>query len=247
MAISSNGSANDRIAQLEQQVAELKAMRLLVGGLAHDFNNLITAIQGHATLITAEVDAGGEAQESAGAILQASEHAAAIAKQLQNLVRRGPAKREPVDLHRTITEVVKLIRPGTNGNIRIAQRLDAATPVTLADPEQMHQMLLNLALNARESMPEGGLLTFETVDETGSGSACLVLTVRDTGCGIPEADRNRIFEPFFTTRNGGTGLGLAVVAGIVRKHQGDIRVESSARDGSSFQIRLPLAAMPAHG
>jgi two-component system, cell cycle sensor histidine kinase and response regulator CckA len=226
---------------LERQVAELQAMRLLVGGLAHDFNNLITAIQGHASLITAE-GPSGEVQDSAEVILQASVHATAIAKQLQNLVRNAPAKRKRVDIHRTISEVVTLIKPGTGDQIQITQELTSASPITVADPEQMHQMLLNLALNARESMPEGGTLTFRTVDEPGAAGNRLVVSVRDTGCGIPAADRQRIFEPFFTTGAAGTGLGLAVVAGIVRKHQGNIKVESSEGRGSCFQIRLPLAA-----
>jgi signal transduction histidine kinase len=239
----SNGAPNDRIVLLERQVAELQAMRLLVGGLAHDFNNLITAIQGHASLITTE-SAAAEVRESADVILQASEHATAIAKQLQSLVRKGPTKRERVDLHQTISEVATLIKPGTGGKIQIAQELNSASPITLADPEQMHQMLLNLALNARESMPEGGTLTFGTVDEPGTASNRLVVSVRDTGCGIPKADHERIFEPFFTTGSTGTGLGLAVVAGIVRKHHGEIAVESSEGRGSCFQIRLPQAGAP---
>jgi signal transduction histidine kinase len=106
----------------------------------------------------------------------------------------------------------------------------------------MHQMLLNLALNARASMPGGGTLTFQTGEEPGVAGNRLVVSVRDTGRGIPEADRQRIFEPFFTTGDDGSGLGLAVVAGIVRKHQGEIDVESSEGRGSCFRVRLPLTA-----
>ena len=232
----------NRLAELEREVSELKAVSLLVGGLAHDFNNLLTAIAGHAALLEAEALPGSEVQESAGAILRAAEHASVLAQKLQGVARRGTSRREPVDLHRTIEEVAALVRPSRSGRIEIRKEFAAPAAITLADPEQMHQMLLNLALNAREAMPDGGVLTFSTSVQEGPSGRRLVLAVRDTGCGMPPSDRQRIFEPFFTTRQrgGGTGLGLTVVSGIVKRHNGRIEVDSIEGAGSTFRIFLPL-------
>jgi signal transduction histidine kinase len=233
----------NRLAELEREVSELKAVSLLVGGLAHDFNNLLTAIAGHAALLEAEAPPGSEVQESAGAILRAAEHASVLAQKLQGVARRGSSRREPVDLHRIIEEVAGLVRPSRNGRIEIRKEFTAPAAITLADPEQMHQMLLNLALNAREAMPDGGTLSFSTsVQEGPPTGRRLVLTVRDTGCGVPASDRQRIFEPFFTTRqrSGGTGLGLTVVSGIVKRHNGRIEVDSVEGAGTTFRIYLPL-------
>jgi len=233
-------------AELQRQEAELKALRLLVGGLAHDFNNLLTAISGHASLLEAAAAPGTDTHESATAILKAAEHAAAIAGKLQGLARRGGGHKVPVDLHEIIGEITRLLRPTTNGNIRIVERLEAPRAVTLGDPEQLYQVILNLALNARESMPQGGTLTFATWKEEpapGQNQAPrLVVAVTDTGCGIPAADRERIFEPYYTARKpaAGSGLGLTVVAGIVSKHQGRVEVESEEGRGSVFRVYLPL-------
>ncbi len=236
-----NGVCSDPLPEVDGQVTELKALRLLVGGLAHDFNNLLTAIQGHATLLAAEMDHGGEASESVQAIYQASDRAAAIARQLQNLSRRGPIRQERVDVHQTISEVVRLLQRSVDDRIGFLQDLQAPYAVTMGDPEQIYQMLLNLALNARDSMPDGGTIWIGTSTES-KPSGGLLISVRDSGCGIPEEIRERIFEPYFTTRPDGTGLGLAVVSGIVRKHRGEIQVDSVPGGGSTFRVRLPLAA-----
>ncbi len=224
-----------RVAALEHQAVDSKAIRLLVGGLAHDFNNLLTAIAGHAAWIESQSVPGSEARESATAILKAAQRAAAIAEKLQGLARKGGQRREPVNLHLTIAEVVSLLRPITNGHIQIEERLDAPCEEVQADPEQMHELFLNLALNARESMPDGGKLTFATTVDECAGAPHLVVSVRDTGVGIPEADRDRIFEPFFSAgKPDGTGLGLTMVAGIVRQHHGRIRLDSELGCGSTF-------------
>lgn len=229
-----------RIAGLEREVAELKGIRLLVGGLAHDFNNLITAIGGHAALIEAAADANGETQESAAAILKAAERASAIAGKLQNMARRNRNHKVPVDLNATVTEVALLLGPTTDASIEICQDLGAPAATVLADPDEMLQLLLNLALNAREAMPGGGRLTMETSLDEGQ----VVVTVCDTGQGMAPEVRERAFEPFYTTRERrkGTGLGLAVVAGIVEKHGGIVRVDSRPGQGSTFRVSLPLAA-----
>lgn len=234
---------DDQVAALEQEVSELRALRLLVGGLAHDFNNLLTAIAGHAALLEAEHAPGGEVHESASAILKAAEHASAIAAKLQDIARRGKLRREPVDLHEVVTEVVTLLRPTTDRRIAVRYRFRAPSARLIGDPELIHQLVLNLTLNAREAMPDGGELVFETGLTHGAPGrgGVLVLSVRDTGRGISAEDRERIFDPFFTTRGSGqgTGLGLTVVAGIVKKHQGRIEVESVEGRGSTFQVCLP--------
>ncbi|MCP5115330.1 MAG: hypothetical protein GY953_31260 [bacterium] len=231
-----------RMEALERELAELKGMRLLVGGLAHDFNNLLTAISGHASMVEAGSEEGSDSAESATAILKAAEHAAAIVAKLQGMSRRRQTKRVWVDLNEVVSEVTALLRPTTPDGIVIRQELRAKTAGTVADPDQMYQLVLNLALNGRDAMPEGGTLTFETaIDEGGSN---VILEVRDTGKGVPEELRERIFEPFFTTRNddGGTGLGLAVAAGIVKEHTGVIQVRTMPGEGSAFRVSLPLAA-----
>lgn len=236
-----------RLADLERQVAELKSLNLLIGGLVHDFNNLLTAIAGHASLLEEEAVPGSEFQESAVAIRKAADHAAALAENLRSISRLAPSRRQPVDLHATIQEVAALLKPSANGKIFIEQKLRAPSAVTLADPEEMFQLVLNLALNATQAMPSGGALTFETEildkEDRAAGvdaaeAEWVVLTVRDTGRGIPAAIQGRIFEPFFTTRNdgGGTGLGLSVVSRIVNSLHGHIGVESEEGAGSAFRI-----------
>jgi len=230
---------------LEREVAELRAVRLLVGGLAHDFNNLLTAISGHAALLEMEAGQDSEARESAAAILKASQHASALARKLQGIAEEGKRRREPVDLHQVVDEVSTLLKPTTNGDVEILHRFSSQEARIMADPVQIHQLVLNLALNARDSMPDGGQLTFETRRHTESvAEEHLVLSVRDTGCGIAHENLSRIFEPFFTDRSSGsgTGLGLSVVAGVVKKHRGRIQVESEPGCGSAFHVFLPLAA-----
>ena len=232
----------------------MNAVRLVAGKMAHDFNNLLMAISGHAALLQADAAPGTEIHESATAILKAAEHASELAGKLLDISRRGKKRHEPVDLHALVAEVAVLLKPTTGANIIVEQRLEAPSAVTMGDPEQLHQMVLNLALNARDAMPNGGCLTFETrrVEHLpgDSGNGCprpaqwLALSVRDTGPGIAEEIRGRIFEPFFTTReaSGGTGLGLTVVAGVVGKLKGRLEVESAPGRGSIFRVFLPIAS-----
>lgn len=236
------GTARARAAAHERDAAEFAALRLLVGSLAHDFNNLLTTIAGHAALIEAESDPGSEVQESARAVVQAAERASRLVRELRHLVRPTPSEPRRIDLHEVISEVVDLIRPLAHDRVSIHLDFRAPTAVVKADAEQMHQMLLNLLLNAREAMPDGGVLTVET-SLAGEPPGQLVITVRDTGCGIAAEDLSRIFEPFFTTRKaqGGTGLGLAIVARIVKRHGGTVAVESRLGSGSAFRVTLPVA------
>jgi len=228
------------VAEFERQAAEAKVVGLLVGGLTHDFNNLLTAIGGHAALIAAEAELGSEVEESAGAILKAAEHAAAIVERLRNAAQPREVKKVPMNLNDTVAEVAALLQPTTLAGIEIRSELMAPAAVTFADPDQMHRVVLNLVLNAREAMPDGGLLTIET----GQEASHVVITVRDTGHGIVPEIRDRVFEPLFTTRQRGrgAGMGLAVVAGIVELHGGRVAVESQPGVGSTIRVYLPLAS-----
>ena len=227
-------------ADLDRQLRELKARSLLAGTLAHDFNNLLTTIGGHAALLEAGAEPGSDVRESAVAILRAVEHGGAIARKLAGLSRPRREAEVAVDLNSTVAEVAALLRPISGKTIEIREELLAPEASTIADPGEMHQLVLNLALNARESMPEGGRLTIETRLE----GPHVVLTVRDTGAGIDPEVRDHIFEPFVSTKNGdcATGLGLSAVAGIVERNGGFVRVESQPGEGSTFRVYLPLAS-----
>jgi len=216
-------------------------LRLLVGALAHDLNNVLAGILGHAATLAAE---SGDPAPGAAAIQQAVERASSLTAQLLDLA--GPEQRRsiPVDLDSIAREVAALVRDTTPASIRIELQLETGRGRVLGDPDQLHRMILNLALNARQAMPEGGALTLATRLGEGPRGPFVELAVCDTGHGIPESIRDRIFEPFFTTRGeeNGSGLGLAIVHGIVRNHDGLIQVKSDPASGTTFLVRLPAAA-----
>jgi len=203
--------------------------------VAHDFNNLLAGILGHASLIEAIAESQ-EVRESAATIRKASERAVELTRQLLHYSGDRPVRFAPVDLHETITEVASLV---AGSPIRVTRRLKAARATVAGDAGQLHQMVLNLAVNARQAMASGGELTFET-SSCGDGSM-FCLSVRDTGPGVPRDLRERIFEPMFTTRSagGGSGIGLYVVKRVAAAHGG--RVELAPTDaGAEFRVHLPL-------
>jgi len=244
--------------ELEEQLRhsqKMEAIGRLAGGIAHDFNNLLTAILGYAELLKRHALPGSETYEAAQTIEKAAERAAELSRQLLGFARRGKHQNVPVDLHAEIQEVVALLSRTIEKSIRITQHLDAEHPFVMGDPAQIEQVILNLAVNARDAMPEGGELAFSTqlvdLDEqycrTRAEAACgryLLLAVTDTGCGIPQETLKHIFEPFFTTKGDrkAVGLGLATVYGIVRNHGGFVRVYSEVGQGSTFKVYLPVAA-----
>lgn len=220
-------------------------LHLFARSFAHDFNNLLTGILGHAALIQTATDAGSETREAAGVIYKAAERAGELVGQLMHFTRGGMGRSLPVDLHATAGEVAGLLKRSVDTNLHLALELNATRFQISGDPGQIHQMLLNLALNARDAMPEGGTLSIETADHPGGGAfrdPAVALTVRDTGCGIAPAIRDAIFQPFFTTKpkGHGSGIGLAIVDRVVRSHRGHVTVESEPGAGSAFRIYLPL-------
>jgi PAS domain S-box len=228
--------------RLEEQIRQsqkMEAIGVLAGGIAHDFNNLLTGILGYAYLLQEENEEHGIKSEGLEVIIKSSERAAQLTTQLLGFARRGKNQNAPNDIHALVKEVTDLLQRTIDKRIRIACDLHAARSYVLGDPNQMYQTLLNLCVNARDAMPDGGDLLIST---RVNGSS-LVISVSDTGVGIPDAIRDRIFEPFFTTKesNHGSGMGLAMVYGIVKNHGGSVQVESSVGVGTTFHITLPLS------
>jgi PAS domain S-box-containing protein len=235
----------DQQAQLAQAQV-LHTIGLLAGGIAHDFNNLLTGFAAHASLLRGQVQRLGLDAHDVDGLERLIQRAAALTQKLLAFGRRQILRAVPLDAGRLVAEFVPVARRLLGERIRIETRLTGEPLVVMADPIQLEQVLLNLAVNARDAMQGGGTLTFETELEPAAASldqpGFAVLVVRDTGRGIAPAHLGRVFEPFFTTKptGAGTGLGLAVVHGIVEQHDGTIDVASRLGEGTEFRVRLPL-------
>jgi PAS domain S-box-containing protein len=240
--------------RLQERLADstrMEAIGQLAGGIAHDFNNLLTAMLGYAEILGDQLPKGDERREIARAIETAAQRAAELTRQLLGFARRGRHRSEPTDMHGLIKETAEFLSRTLGKHITIETRLEAAHSTVIGDRPQLRQIIENLAINARDAMPDGGVLTIATEDAaTFTSSAatastarpsCLKIEVSDTGSGIDPAYLGRIFEPFFTRKkNGkGTGLGLAMVYGIVANHGGTITVASEKGEGSTFTMLLP--------
>jgi PAS domain S-box-containing protein len=236
-----------------RQSQKMEAVGLLAGGIAHDFNNLLTAIMGYADLLTYSLPPGSSEAEAAATISQAAVKAADLTRRLLGFARKGKIEDIPVDLHTVIHEVCSLLERTIPRSIVIAEDLDATHSSVMGDFTQLQQVLLNLAINARDAMPTGGTLSFRTQNVHLDALFCrihpetregwyLQIDVEDTGCGIPARNMPHMFEPFFTTKGvgKGTGMGLAMVYGIVRNHGGSIHVSSEEGRGSLFRMYLPF-------
>jgi len=254
--ITARKRAEEERQSLEEQLRQsqkMEAIGQLAGGIAHDFNNLLTGILGYASMLRLDAESGELARQAAGSIQRAAERAAELTRQLLGFARRGKHQNIPVDLNETILEVLNILSRTINKDITIVQNLTQSPAMVLGDPAQMQQVVLNLAVNARDAMPNGGKLTLATtVEEVGRigmwsvpeivPGRYVLLRVSDTGSGIPAEIRGRIFEPFFTTKEQGkgTGMGLATVYGIVKNHHGNIKVHSREGRGTTFEVYLPL-------
>jgi PAS domain S-box-containing protein len=244
--------------KLELQLAQsqkLEAIGRLAGGVAHDFNNLLTSVLGHASLIRASRFTGTEEREAARTIEMAAERGAALTRQLLGFARQGNYQSVALDLNRVVQETIDLLSRTVDKRIEIAHGPTPGPAVITGDPGQIQQVVLNLALNARDAMPKGGRLDFSlsevTIDQSycrvqpdARPGRCWVLTVSDTGVGMPRDVRDRIFEPFFTTKpeGKGSGMGLAMSYGIVKSHGGWIVVDSVVGQGTMMHIYLPISA-----
>jgi signal transduction histidine kinase/ActR/RegA family two-component response regulator len=230
-----------------RQAQRLDALGQLAGGVAHDFNNLLTVIMTYAAILEEEAAPGSDTARSVEEIRLASERAAALTRQLLAFGRRQMLQPRAIDLNETVRDVERMLRRLLPPDIRFETTLSPGPAMVMADPGQVEQVLINVAINARDAMPDGGALTITTANVDGPAEASgmtephVVVTVADTGVGMKPETKARVFEPFFTTKGvgKGTGLGLATVHGIVEQSGGRISLESEPGRGTTFMIRLP--------
>jgi PAS domain S-box-containing protein len=240
--------------RLEEQLRhsqKMEAIGQLAGGVAHDFNNILTVIHGHASLLERSPVLPDSCLRSARQIGQAAERAAALTRQLLTFGRRQVMQPRTLDMNEVVGNFTRMLGRILGEDIAVQLKYSPERALVRADACMMEQVLMNLAVNSRDAMPKGGLLTIkvstrETTESPGASKgnavrAQVLLEVTDTGCGISAANLSRIFEPFFTTKEvgKGTGLGLATVYGIVQQHQGRIEVSSEVDVGTTFRILLP--------
>jgi two-component system cell cycle sensor histidine kinase/response regulator CckA len=227
----------------------LEAVGRLAGGIAHDFNNLLTIITGYSQLLLNRIDLEHPMHGGLDQIRQSADKAAVLTRQLLAFSRRQAMQPGILDLNNVVRDVEKMLKRLIGEHIELVTRLGPELGRVRADASQIEEVIMNLALNARDAMPNGGTVTVGTsraeftVQGAGGHPAgsYLLLSVSDTGEGIDEETRQRLFEPFFTTRGqrGGVGLGLSAVYGIVEQHGGFIRVSSEPGQGSRFDVCLP--------
>jgi signal transduction histidine kinase len=227
------------------QSAKLAAIGELAAGVAHELNNPLTVILGKTGLLLRDAPAGSAVETKLSDIEREAMRAGKIAQNLLDFARRREPKHEPVDLNRLVERVLDLLQAKLRGRpIEVSTTLDPRLGAMLGDADQLTQVLINLAGNAVDAMPEGGRLTIATHARAHSDTG--VLVVADTGHGIGPEQLARIFEPFYTTKaeGNGTGLGLSITQGIIASHKGELKVESVVGEGTTFTVRLPLASVP---
>jgi PAS domain S-box-containing protein len=236
--------AHDSLLRSEEMLrhsTKMEAIGRLAGGIAHDFNNLLTAILGYCELIDAHSADAGRVRKDAGEIRKAAERAAALTRQLLAFSRRQQMRPRAMDLNETLLSMSGIMQRLIGEDIALVARPGAGLAKVKADPGQVEQVIVNLVVNARDAMPQGGQIILST--RNGDAKDAVVLEVRDTGCGMDAETQARIFEPFFTTKEvgKGTGLGLSTVYGIVQQSGGGIRVSSTPGAGTTFTVSFPMA------
>ena len=267
MEIATNITARKRAeqekAELENRIRttqKMEAIGTLAGGIAHDFNNILVPIIAYTDMVMATEAAGSANRQNLQEVYKAANRAKDLVKQILTFSREREHEVSPVQIVPVVKESIKLLKASLPSTIEVTQRLEADGVTILADPTQIHQIVMNLCTNAYHAMREqGGIMevTLSQVEIGPDGSpdrslppgSYLVLTVSDTGPGMDQATMERIFDPYFTTRKHGegTGLGLAVVLGIVKKYGGDIRVYSEPGQGASFQVYFPVLGKAEEG
>ncbi|MBY0523382.1 MAG: PAS domain S-box protein [Gemmataceae bacterium] len=244
-----------------RQAQKMEAIGRLAGGVAHDFNNLLTGIIGYADLLMTDRTADDPIYDHLDQIKKAGERAAALTSQLLAFSRRQILAPRVLDLNNVVRDMEKILRRLLGEDVELVTELEPALGRVSADPGQVEQVILNLAINARDAMPEGGELIVSTANVEVDDALARAhpplrvgphvrLTVRDNGCGMDEQTKAHLFEPFFTTKEvgKGTGLGLATIYGIVKQSEGHIAVASERGHGTTFQIYLPrLPEAPRQG
>jgi PAS domain S-box-containing protein len=246
-------AAKQRLEEQLRQSQKMEAIGQLAGGVAHDFNNLMTIILGQCESLLANLPEDHPIRHPAAMIYHAGERAASLTRQLLAFSRQTVLEAKVLDLNTVVTDAERLLRRLIGEDIQLTVQLDPRVGRVKADPDQLQQVVVNLALNSRDAMPDGGKLTIETgtvelniadadPQQAGFGQRHFVmLKVSDTGCGMTRDERSHIFEPFYTTKSQGkgTGLGLSVVHGIIKQSGGQIEVDSGVGAGTTFKILLP--------
>jgi signal transduction histidine kinase len=233
---------------------KLESLGRLAGGVAHDFNNFLTVIRGYSRLLAQNIDSASPLRDDVMEINAACEQAMLLTQQLLAFSRRQFVEPKVLDLNQAIQSMAKMLAPLLGDDIEVVIATGAVDARVNADLGQMHQVILNLFLNARDAMPQGGRLTIETSETVLSMAEArrlhdaeagryVVLSIRDSGTGMSEETKSHVFEPFFTTKpmGQGTGLGLATVYGIVKQSGGHIQVETVPGEGTTFRILFPLS------
>ena len=235
-----------------RQMQKLEGLGTLASGIAHDFNNILGIVLGHLALLERTRENEGQFKQSISSIQKAVERGASLVRQILTFARRSETQLEPVNINAAIKELAKMLDETFPKTISISHQLEKAVPVISMDPTHLHQTLLNLCVNARDAMDGRGDLTIETALVRGalltgrfpnaSANHYVKVSVTDTGSGMDEETKRRIFEPFFTTKEvgKGTGLGLAVVYGVIQSHNGFIEVESAPGVGTTFNLFFPI-------
>jgi PAS domain S-box-containing protein len=235
------------------QAQKMEAVGLLAGGIAHDFNNILTAIIGYGTLLQMKINEGDPLKHNADQVIAAADRAAHLTQSLLAFSRKQIINPKPVDLNQIIKAVEKFLARIIGEDIELKTVVEEEELIVMADSGQVEQLLLNLATNARDAMPEGGLLTVSTgrlaIDADfikahgyGKPGPYALICFEDTGIGMDKKVQEKIFEPFFTTKEvgKGTGLGLSIVYGIVKQHNGYINLYSEQEKGTTFRIYFPI-------
>jgi PAS domain S-box-containing protein len=247
--------------QLHEQLLQsekINALGQLAAGAAHDFNNELAVIVGYASALHGRLSEDETSRGNTSQILKAADRAQILIGQLLAFSRKQPSNRGVIDLNHAVREMHSMLRPLLNENIEFQMIPSEQQECIEIDPTQLHQIMMNLVVNARDAMPNGGALTIAvsrsamdgySKELPGKSREFVMLRVTDTGKGIDDSIKLRIFEPFFTTKkqSGGTGLGLATVYGIVKQSNGDIEVTSKPGQGSSFTIKFPRAYDASNG
>jgi len=245
--------------KLEEQLRhsqKMDAIGQLAGGVAHDFNNMLSGILGAADLLSRRLQLQPDNLRLANIIIDAADKAAGLTRKLLDFSRKGKTESSPIDINSVIAGAINILERSIDRKIAIVQELKAPSHIVIGDASQLQNALLNLAINARDAMPDGGTLKIVTENIYFDDNDCRLLAgeivqgeyiqieIIDTGVGIPADNLPRIFEPFFTTKDigHGTGLGLAAVYGMVKDHKGAIHVYSEIAQGTVFKIYLPVVA-----